>query len=185
MTVIETERLILRPYVEDDAARVLDILGRIEVMKWLDDPPYELMPDLDAARFWIGRRAEREAADPFDLVRALEIRDTGVVAGTAMIVQLERREGGFVGEYEVGWHLHPDSHGQGYATEGARALLDDVFTRGLPEVWCDMKPDNAPSQRVAERLGLPYLGIMSDPWYEGEAPHYRSTREDWFVRDQN
>jgi RimJ/RimL family protein N-acetyltransferase len=88
----------------------------------------------------------------------------------------------FVGEYEVGWWLHPDSAGQGYATEAASALLDDVFARGLPEVWCGMYVDNDASARVAGRLGLPFLGVRQDPWYEGESRLYRVTRDEWLSR---
>lgn len=182
MTAIETERLFLRPYVEDDAPRVLDILGRIEVIKWLDEPPYNPMPDVTAAARWIARRAVREAGDPLDVTRAIEVRETGVVAGAVMLAQLERRDGGFVGEYEIGWHLHPDANGHGYATEGARAVLDDAFARGLTEVWCGMHPDNEASRRVVDRLGLPYQGVMADPWYPGEGPRWRVTRDEWLAR---
>ena len=40
-----------------------------------------------------------------------------------------------VGEVEVGWHLHPDSWGRGYATEAARAVIAQGFEAGLPEVY--------------------------------------------------
>ena len=180
VTTIETDRLVLRPYEADDAPRVLDILGRAEVMKWLGGPP---MADLDEVTRWISRRREREAADPFDLVRAIEVKQTGVVAGTVMMVRLVRLDNDeFDGDYEIGWHLHPDSVGRGHATEAAGALLDDVFARGLADVWCGMMPDNERSLQVARRLGLPSLGTRSNPWYEGDGPLFHVTRDEWLSR---
>ncbi len=177
---METDRLRLRPYVADDAPRVLDTLSRPDVMRWLGSPPPAPMAHLDEARDWIDVRRRREEADPFDLTRAIVVRDTGVVAGKVSVARCHRLDTGlFVGEYEVGWWLHPDSVGKGYATEAARAVLDDVFGRGLEDVWCGMYVDNAASAQVAERLGLTRLGVQQDPWYEGESLLYRVTRELW------
>ena len=53
-----------------------------------------------------------------------------------------------VGEVEVGWHLHPDSWGHGYATEAARAVIDRGFDAGLPEVYAVVRPGNEPSLAV-------------------------------------
>lgn len=179
--MLKTDRLVLRPYDADDAPRVLDILGRPEVVRWLGSPVP--MADLAAAREWIDSKRRREEADPFDLVRAIVVRETGVVAGNVSVARAHRLDTGlFVGEYEVGWWLHPDAVGHGYATEAARGLLDDAFARGLPEVWCGMYVDNAASAHVAERLGLPFLGVRQDPWYEGESRLYKISREEWLSR---
>ena len=178
--MIQTGRLLLRPYAADDARRVLDTLSRPDVIRWLGSTVP--MPDLDAALEWISSKRRREAADPFDLARAVVVRETGLVAGTVSLSRCHRRDTGeFVGEYEVGWTLHPDSVGRGYATEAARALLDDVFARGLPEVWCGAFVGNDASCRVAERLGLPLVGVGPDPWWEGESHLYRVTREQWLA----
>ncbi len=141
------------------------------------------MVDLDEAREWIDGCRRREEVDPFDVARAIVVRETGVVVGKVSVARAHRLDTGlFVGEYEVGWWLHPDSVGRGYATEAARALLDDVFARGLPDVWCGMYVDNAASAHVAARLGLPFVGRQPDPWYEGESLLYRVTRDEWLTR---
>lgn len=56
---------------------------------------------------------------------------------------------------EVGWRLKRDAWGHGYATEAARAALDDVFTCiGLTEVVSFTAADNLRSQAVMARLNL-------------------------------
>lgn len=179
---IETERVVLRPYTDADAPRVLQILSHPDVYPWLGDPPQHPMADLEAAHTWIARTNARKTTDGFDIFRAIEARDTGVVVGTVLVAPMTRKDGTDLGEHELGWHLHPDSWGHGYATEAARAMLDHVFARGLSDIWVGMMVDNHASRAVAERLGLPFLGIQPDPWYEGDSPLFHVTREEWASR---
>src|SRR5438132_1201310 len=130
MQNLETERLILRPWSHDDAPRLLDILGRIEVMRWLGDGEPQLMKDLDEAHQRIDRFAERSAAEPLG-IWAIQPKAGGAPRGTLLLVTLPDADDG---EVEIGWHLHPDSWGHGYATEGARAVLAHGFAAGLPEI---------------------------------------------------
>lgn len=167
-SVVRTERLVLRPYAESDAPRVLAIHSRLDVIRWLSNPPFVPMPDLEAARTWVRKAEEREVADPLVAWRAVEVADTGVVAGSVLVAHLTRIDGGFVGEYQIGWHLHPDSGGHGYATEAAAALAHAAFDAGHDELLVDMYPDNLPSLRVAQRLGADDHGeVPDDPWYGG------------------
>lgn len=180
--MIETERLRLRAYTDSDAERLFQILSDERVYPWLDDPPHRPMASPDAARVSIDRWAERTAVDPFDQRWAIEVTDTGVVAGSVLLARMSRKEGGYIGEHEIGWNLAPDSWGHGYAPEAARALLDWAFAEGLDFVWCGMYPHNEASQRVAEKLGLPFIGVQPDPWYQGDSRLYRVTREEWLAR---
>src|SRR5688500_13858639 len=91
VATIETERLILRPYVHADAPRVLDIHSRLEVIRWLSDPPFVPMADLDEARAWIDDWANRDIS-PTNRGLAIEVRETGVVAGTVMITEIQNSE---------------------------------------------------------------------------------------------
>ncbi len=183
MDVIDTERLVLRAYTEADAPRVLDIHSRLDVIKWLGNPPYVPMATLDEALAWIARHNRVAEVAAFERSYAIEVRESGVVAGTALISRVTRLGiDEWEGEYEVGWHLHPDSTGHGYATEAAAAVLDDAFERGLEHVWCGMFPDNEPSARVALKLGLHELGYGPDPWYGGIGRLFEANREWWLAR---
>ena len=180
--VIDTERLRLRPYVDDDAPRVLDIHRRLDVIRWLGNPPYVPMSTLDEARAWIAGKHSNAQADPYTRAYAIEVRATGIVAGTAQISRASLIGQDWAGEYEVGWHLHPDSTGHGYATEAAAAVLEGAFARGLDQVWCGMFPDNQASARVALKLGLHELGYGPDPWYGGIGRLFEADRRWWLER---
>lgn len=183
MTVLETQRLLLRPYREDDAQRVLEIRSDMDVIRWLSDPPFVPMPDLDAARAWIADA--NDSKDPRTRVFAVEVRETGLMVGSVLIAPMPTSDPPV---FEIGWHLHRDSHGHGYATEAGRVLLDDSFARYdgrdaehplLEELWCGMYPDNVPSASVARKLGLEDLGVRDDPWYEGDSQFFLATRAGW------
>src|SRR5437764_1367293 len=61
----------------------------------------------------------------------------------------------FAPAVEIGWRLTRAYWGQGYATEAARAALDDGFGRlGLDEIVAFTLPINQRSRRVMERLGM-------------------------------
>jgi RimJ/RimL family protein N-acetyltransferase len=155
---LETDRLVIRPWRLDEAARLLDILSRVEVVRWLGDGEPDLLADLDAAR------AEIESWHAIEAPRgawAVEVKETGVPAGSVMLVGIP----GSDGLVQIGWNLHPDSHGQGYAAEAARAVLDHGLAAGLGEIRALMHLDNEPSIRVAQRLGMRDLRT-TELWYD-------------------
>jgi RimJ/RimL family protein N-acetyltransferase len=170
MTVFETGRLIVRDWTEDpaDLARVFEIYSRHEVVRWvggptppMDDPARAL----ERVRVWQARHARHGGRYG---TWAIQVRDTGQLVGTLLLKPLPGPDRAVMtGDVEVGWHLHPDSWGHGYATEAARGALDRAFAAGVPEVYAVVKPGNEASIAVARRLGMTPLGRRID-WYGGE-----------------
>ncbi|WP_122817034.1 GNAT family N-acetyltransferase [Nocardioides pantholopis] len=171
---IRTERLRIRPWRHDEAQRLLDIQSRVEVMRWLGDGEPVLMRDLDQAHTRIETYAARSVVPPLG-AWAVEVLETGQVAGTVLLLTVPNAE---AGEVEIGWHLHPDSWRHGYATEAAGAVLGHGFGYGLPEVLALTHLDNGPSQAVARRLGLRSRGVV-DKWYAGPSALFAITAEEW------
>lgn len=145
---IRTERLLLRPLCDGD----IDAFAAMN----RDPRVMEFFPGLvsrDETEALVGR-----------------IRASVVERGVGMwAVELPERADfiGIVGLHqatfaapftpcvEVGWRLAADHWGQGYATEAARASLDYGFgTRGLSEILSWTVPDNRPSRRVMEKIGM-------------------------------
>jgi RimJ/RimL family protein N-acetyltransferase len=79
---------------------------------------------------------------------------------------------GETGEIEVGWHLHPDSWGHGYATEAATGALERAFAAGVPEVFAVVRPGNDASMAVCRRLGMTPIG-RTTKWYGVECEAFR------------
>ena len=165
---IETERLTIRSWRDEEAPRLLDILSRLEVVRWLGDGEPKPMADLDEAHAKIERYRAINTEAPPRGIWAIEVRETGQVAGTVLLVTLPSSDG----EVEVGWHLHPDSWGHGYATEAAAAVVEHGFSHGLTEIFAITHTTNGPSQAVCRRLGMEDLGVR-EKWYEGESRIYR------------
>jgi RimJ/RimL family protein N-acetyltransferase len=170
---LETERLLIRPWRHEEAERLLDILSRLEVVKWLGDGEPVVMKDLDEAHARIERYAERD--EPPLGMWAVERVEDGVVVGTVLLLTLPHAEHG---EVEIGWHLHPDSWGRGYASEAAAAVLAHGFGAGLPEIIAVSHADNDASQAVMRRLGMEDRGIV-EKWYDGPSACFVTTAEQW------
>jgi RimJ/RimL family protein N-acetyltransferase len=161
--LLRTERLRLRAWTSSppDIARLSDIYGRDEVSRWLGGTPS--VPPVELVVRW----AEVSRLDGRFGCWAIE-RPDGVVAGTVLFKPLPNG----VGEVEVGWHLHPDSWGHGYATEAARAVIERGFDAGLPEVYAVVRPGNEASLAVCRRLGMDPLGRFRR-WYDVELEAFR------------
>ena len=157
---LETDRTRLRLWRTDEADRFLDTYSRWEVARWLGRAPNLLRSREDAVTR-IERWTERATADPDRGLWAIERKDDGTVAGTVLLVPIPEAADGAI---EVGWHLHPDAWGHGFATEAARAVVARAFAQGLPEVVAVVTPGNDASVRVAQRVGLHHEGL-TDHYY--------------------
>jgi RimJ/RimL family protein N-acetyltransferase len=177
VVIFETDRTIVRPWTEADADRIYDTLRRMEVAKWLGSEP-KPMKSRDEAMKWIVAWRERNEADPRVGCWAVEIKETGVAAGSVLLNHLPRGDG----EIEIGWHFHPDSWGHGYARESSQALLDKGFEDKIPELWALTHLGNDRSQKVCLALGMLDQGVFHDRWYDGDSRIYRLTRDEWLAR---
>lgn len=144
-----TARLLLRPYEAGDLGAIHDMFSREDVCRYL---PWEPM-DLDQARAKLQQRVQqvRLDADGDALVLAAVERATSRFAGEFMLrrTSIASRQG------EIGWSLHPDVHGRGLATEGAREVLRLGFdVVGLHRIAALCDDRNGASVRVMERLGM-------------------------------
>jgi RimJ/RimL family protein N-acetyltransferase len=164
----ESERCLIRNWRPQDAQRALDIYRQWEVSRWLGSEP-KAMESLDQAETLVERWSELNDNGPVAGRWAVERKSDNVVAGTLILVPLPDGEG----EFEVGWHFHPDSWGQGLASESAAAALQWGFGHGLTEVFAVVRPDNEKSLAVCRRLGMQALGITSK-YYGAELELFRT-----------
>jgi RimJ/RimL family protein N-acetyltransferase len=172
---LETERLIMRRYTQDDAAFVFDMYSRWEVQQFLA-PNSKPMGTMDEAVETIERWRGVAANTPLLGVWAVTTRDDGRPVGTVAFKMAPLAWGTeplpLSDDYEIVWHLHPEYWGRGYATEASAALLKRAFAAGVPEVIAIIREQNEPSKRVARRLGMKYVG-ESDRYYSMTAELWR------------
>jgi RimJ/RimL family protein N-acetyltransferase len=143
--ILETDRLTLRMLREDDLDAYAAMCADPEVMRYLGDGK-----PLDRVGAWrqIAMILGHWQLRGFGFY-ALEERGTGALVGRAGFFQPEGWPG-----FELAWMLRRASWGKGYATEATRRILRHGFTElGRERVISLIRPANAPSIRVAERLG--------------------------------
>ena len=142
---VETERLIVREFVADDADEVARAFADPEVI-WWDAAPFTL----EAARAWVARSLEGYARTGMGLY-AVVLRAGGRLIGDCGLVA-RVVEGAPV--VEIGWHLERASWGHGYATEAARGVLTHAAYLACRRVCALIVADNVRSRRVARKLGM-------------------------------
>lgn len=144
--VLETDRLRLRPYREDDLDALATMFADPVHMRWY--PATFSRADTQA---WVDRQLERYRNDGFGLWIAEERDGAGFVGTVGPVRQeVEGRS-----EVEIGWHVRPGLKGRGYAVEGATAARSWAFERlEVNHVIALIRPQNEPSRRVAEKLGM-------------------------------
>jgi RimJ/RimL family protein N-acetyltransferase len=148
MTVLTTERLLLRQWREADREPFAALNADPAVMEHF--PRTLTRHEADAL---IDRHQERLIAGEPGLF-AVEVRETGAFIGFIGLA-VPAFETAFTPCVEVGWRLARGAWGHGYASEGGRAALDHGFsTLKLPEIVSFTWEGNLRSRAVMERIGM-------------------------------
>jgi RimJ/RimL family protein N-acetyltransferase len=142
---METARLVLRPLVWNDEEALAQVYCDAETMLWYPAP--------------YTRKELRER---------IEQQMTDYPSGAGLLGMVEKHTGQLIGdcgvrwqeveaamEPEVGYHVHRERWGQGFATEAAKAMIGYAFhALGADFVISLIRPENVQSRRVAEKNGL-------------------------------
>lgn len=143
--MIETERLLMRPFGADDAELLNQLYSNEEIMRYM---PFDL-EDMEASRARLERILRDWQADPVMNYEFAVIRkDTGEKIGRSHIQIDADTDTGM-----VGWLLLEKEWDKGYATEMTAALITYCFdVLGLHRVNALCHPDNIRSRRVLEKF---------------------------------
>ena len=189
---MRTERLALRRLTTADAANLLSLDGDPQVMRFLTGATRsleqirdEVLPDLAGCHlrfpgfgYW--------AAETLTGGKFIGWFGLRPVTPTGDAIEHWPDADGDTGVASLGYRLRRSAWGQGYATEGARALVRLAFTDlGLREVVATTMAVNTGSRRVMEKAGLRYARTVHLDWPEpldgnehGDV-EYRLLRDDW------
>ncbi len=144
----QTDRLILRPWLDADRGPYADMMADPQVGSWLGSTL-----TAEQANAHIDRSLAELAASGSGWL-AIERRADGAFLGAALMREIPANHP-LGGEIEVGWRLARRAWGEGYATEAARAVLADGFSRlGPSRIVAFTAVTNTRSRAVMERLGM-------------------------------
>lgn len=145
--MIETSRLLLRPWRDTDRHAFASMNADPEVMRDLGGPISQAVSDAKLERY--AAAFERDGLSRW----AIEDGASSEFLGYAGL--LYRAHHPLGPHFDVAWRLRRAAWGRGYATEAASAALTDAFVRvGLVEALAYTSPENHRSQAVMARLGL-------------------------------
>lgn len=149
--VLETERLLLRPWRVDEAAVLRELWTerdpRVPPHRRIGPDGRPTLPELEESI----RTSQPSATG----LLAVERKSRGDVVGYCGLVDSGR---GPDGEPELAFELLRRVRGQGYATEASWAVLDWARSSGHTRLWATVWDWNTPSRRVLAKLGFTETG---------------------------
>jgi ribosomal-protein-alanine N-acetyltransferase len=157
--VLETERLRLRQLRRDDVDAIFAVIGDPVAMQY-----YPRQYKREDAVEWIERNLRRYDENGYGIM-AVVLKSSGAMIGDCGLAQQMVEAEAML---EVGYHLQRSYWGHGYATEAARGCMNYAFRElGADKVVSLIRPENAPSRRVAERNGMQVARLV----VHSELPH--------------
>ena len=160
---LETDRLILRPAVVDDAL----IYRRLWTERDPRVPPHRTIdaegrPTVDD----IATRIRTESSATGPRLLTVERKGAGDVIGYCGLIL---RGHGSPEEPELAYELLRSAHGNGYATEAGRAVVGWATSAGYPRLWAGVRDWNIASRRVLAKLGFRETGQVERDAAHGDS----------------
>lgn len=174
--MIQTERLILRPFLESDAA---------DVLEYLKEPAVNCFADMKLHSLEEAREEMKKRVGETEYYFAIVLKEEDKVIGE--IDAYPERQGD---TFSPCWMLNDDYQGKGYAYEAAHAFLDYLFQeKGARRIYAYTEDYNVSSQHLCERLGMRREGLFKEfvtfvnypdgtPCYENTM-QYAILRKEW------
>jgi RimJ/RimL family protein N-acetyltransferase len=182
--ILETPRLVLRQFTEDDVDNLFDLNNDPEVMRYITGgrpTPREVIRD-EVLPFHLAVYGRYDRLGTW----AAESTATGEFLGW---FHFRPGPGADVTNVDLGYRVRRSAWNNGYATEASRALIRMGFTDlGVDRVFAHMMTVNTASRRVMEKCGLtlvrttPYEGTDNIEGAEHGEVEYALTKPEWHAR---
>jgi RimJ/RimL family protein N-acetyltransferase len=156
---LETDRLVLRRFTPDDLDAIVELDDDPLVKRYIDNgAPVDRAELAETLEWWLGYY---ERGDRYGFWAAIE-KSSGRFLGW---FHLRPGEGAGPDDPELGYRLRRDAWGQGYGTEGSRALIDKAFRELQAErVYAATMAVNVGSRRVMEKAGMRFVRSFDADW---------------------
>ncbi len=150
--LLKTERLILRKFAEQDAQALLEILGDIEVNRFLPMFPLKTLDEAQACL----RRYQEENEQQKGYRYAICLKEDNRPIG---YVHTSREE-----SHDFGYGLKKEFWHRGIITEASRAVVEQLKRDGLPYITATHDVKNPRSGAVMKKLGMKYQYSYEELW---------------------
>jgi ribosomal-protein-alanine N-acetyltransferase len=171
--MLETERLILRHFEDDDIEAIYAMRSDEDVMRFIREPQ-----NRNESANWVKLVSSRWEREQIGFCAIIE-KSSGEFSGWCGLWQLKE-----TGEIEIGYAVAKEFWGKGLATEAAIRFLDYGFEKLEPEkIVAVAQPENAASRRVMEKLGMSY--DYTGKFYGRDLVHYSITKEEFLCSKPN
>jgi [ribosomal protein S5]-alanine N-acetyltransferase len=155
--VLRTERLLLRPVREEDAAALFAVFSDARVARYLSRPAW---PSITVAHERIARDTKAMSVGDYACFGIERVSDSRLLGECSLFNLNEQCR-----RAELGYTLACDAWGRGYMNEALRCLLDFGFSQlALNRVEADIDPRNLASAKSLERLGFIKEGHLRQRW---------------------
>ncbi len=165
-----TERLLIRKLESTDWEAVYEYTSNPTVMKYIPEGVFSKEDTMAFVLDNVGNSAEKFA---------VILKEENVLIGH---IDFHRYFGNHT--YEIGWVFNPKFYNKGFATEAASAILKHGFdTMNLHRIIATCQPENPPSYRIMEKIGMRREGFFKkciphgEEWWDEY--YYAILREEW------
>ncbi len=179
---LETERLLLRPFLEGDGE---------DVLEYLREPAVSCFAEMKLSSLEEAREEMKRRAGETEYYFAIVLKETGKVIGE--IFSGPERDvndiSGVADTYSPCWMLNPAYQGKGYMYEAAKAYFDYLFReKPARRIYTYVEDTNIPSRRLCEKLGMRREGLFLELCAfvkdrDGQ-PHYENTLQYAILRKE-
>lgn len=151
---IETDRLILRNFRHSDAEALFEIDSNPLVHKYLGNNPIKSIEQIHHIIDSVQLQYKENGIGRWAVIEKVSSKFVGW-SGLKFVTEEDNLD---IPYYDVGYRLHPDSWGKGYATESGRAAIKYGFEElGLTEIWGTCHEENSASRKSLEKCGLRFV----------------------------
>ena len=156
--IIETERLILRPFREEDAG---------DVYEYLKEPAVNCFADMKLNTLEDAKQEMKKRIGETEYYFAIVVKDTGKVIGEIEAYPETGEQHSDISApldtFSPCWMLNKDYQGKGYAFEAAKAFYNYLFNeKGARRIYAYTEDYNLSSQHLCEKLGMRKEGLFKE-----------------------
>lgn len=154
---VSTPRLVLKPYIPEDRAQLVELLRNEEITKTFMVPDYPELHQYEELADKLIAFSQPEDENHLEYGIFLEEKLIGFVNDCEFTDE----------EIEIGYVIHPEYQNRGYASEAVKVVIEELWTMGFQKITAGFFEENGASRRVMEKCGMHLSELTEEEEYRG------------------